>query len=177
MVSILRKILKFVIVVVIIGYLIPNNISTPISKNNISKIDPESFWYFPWGESGVHKGIDIFSEKGTAVLSPVSGFIIKKGYGIIAGNFVYILGPKWRTYYFAHMDTTFVNIYRYVSKGDTIGKVGDSGNAAGKPAHLHYSIETIFPYPWLYEKHTIEGWKKMFYLDPGKYLNFSQSTD
>ncbi|MBL7702963.1 MAG: M23 family metallopeptidase [Ferruginibacter sp.] len=171
MISFLKKILKFLIVLVIIGYIIPNKISSPISQNNISKIDPESFWYYPWGESGVHKGIDIFSEKGTAVLSPVSGFIIKNGYGTIAGNYVYILGPKWRTYYFAHMGTTFVHLYRYVSRGDTIGKVGDSGNATGKPAHLHYSIETIFPYPWFYEKNTIEGWKKMFYLNPAKYLN------
>jgi murein DD-endopeptidase MepM/ murein hydrolase activator NlpD len=173
MYSLLKKILKFLIVVIIIGYFIPNNISSPITSNNVSKIDPESFWYYPWGESGAHKGIDIFAEKGTPVLSPVSGFIIKKGYGTIAGNYIYMLGPKWRTYYFAHMDTTFVYINKYVSKGDTIGKVGDSGNAAGKPSHLHYAIETIFPYIWLYEKNTIEGWKKIFYLNPGKYLNFN----
>ncbi len=173
----LIKILNFFIVIVIIGYLIPNNVSSPISQNNVSKIDPESFWYYPWGESGAHKGIDIFSEKGTAVLSPVSGIVFKKGCGTIAGNYVYIIGPKWRTYYFAHMDTMFVTTYSYISRGDTIGKVGDTGNAAGKPAHLHYAIEKIFPYIWLYEKNTIEGWKKMYYLNPGNYLNFPENTD
>jgi len=173
MLTLIKKILKILLIIVIIGYLIPNNISSPISENNISKIDPESFWYYPWGESGVHKGIDIFSEKGTIILSPVSGFVIKKGYGTVAGNYIYIIGPKWRTYYFAHMDTIFAKAYRYVSRGDTIGKVGNTGNAADKPAHLHYAIETIFPYIWLYDKHAIEGWKKMFYLNPGKYLNFN----
>ena len=177
MLSLFKKILKFVIVIVIIGYIIPNNISSPISQNNISKIDPESFWYFPWGESGVHKGIDIFSEKGTAVLSPVSGFVIKKGYGTIAGNYIYMIGPKWRTYYFAHMDTVFIKAYKFISRGDIIGSVGNTGNAADKPPHMHYSIETLFPYIWLYEKNTIEGWRKIFYLNPMKYLNFPENFD
>ncbi|MBK7307134.1 MAG: M23 family metallopeptidase [Chitinophagaceae bacterium] len=172
----LKKGLKFLIVVIIIGYLIPNNISSPILQNNISKNRPESFWCYPWGESGVHKGIDIFSEKGTAVLSPVSGFVVKKGYGTIAGNYVYMIGPKWRTYYFAHLDTLFVKEYKYVNRGDTIGKVGDTGNAAGKPPHLHYAIETLLPYFWLYDKQAFEGWKKIFYLNPVKYLNFHENN-
>ena len=173
----LRLLFYIFFVVIVIGYLIPNNISSPVYPNNIAKIDPDSFWYYPWGESGVHKGVDIFCNKGTAVLSPVSGLIIKKNYGTVAGNYVYILGPKWRVYYFAHMDTTFVHTFRYISRSDTIGKVGNSGNAVGKPPHLHYSIETIFPYAWLYEKQTIEGWKKMFYLNPVKYLNLPANTD
>jgi peptidoglycan LD-endopeptidase LytH len=157
--------------------LLPNNISSPIAKNDITKIDPESFWYFPWGESGVHKGIDIFCEKGTYILSPVSGFVIKKGYGTIAGNYIYIIGPKWRTYYFAHMDTTFVSVCKYISKGNVIGKVGNTGNAAGKPMHLHYTIETVFPYFWLYDSEAVDGWKKMFYLNPMDHLGFSANTD
>ena len=52
-----------------------------------------------------------------------------------------------------------------------IGKVGNTGNTAGKPTHLHYSIETLFPYVWLYDSKSIEGWKKMFYLNPVKELN------
>ena len=167
----LKKRLGFVTGVIVIGYLIPNNISSPISPTQISKIDPESFWYYPWGESGVHKGIDLFCEKGTAVLSPVSGFVVVKGYGTIGGNYIYILGPHWKTYYFAHLDAVFVNAYSYITKGKVIGKVGNTGNATGKPTHLHYSIETLFPYAWLYDSKSVEGWKKMFYLNPVKELN------
>lgn len=167
-----KKILWFLLFVIIIGYLIPNSISSPISQNNISKIDPDSFWCYPWGESGVHKGIDIFCEPRTDILSPVSGFVFKNGYGTIAGNYIYIVGAKWRTYYFAHMDTVFVSTYRYVRKGEIIGKVGNTGNAVGKPAHLHYAIETVVPYIWLYDSKAIEGKKKMFYLNPMKYLGF-----
>ena len=70
------------------------------------------------------------------------------------------------------MDTTLVNVYRFVNRTDIIGKVGSTGNAAGKPTHLHYAIETLFPYFWLYNTKAIDGWKKMFCLDPGKQLNF-----
>jgi peptidoglycan LD-endopeptidase LytH len=173
----LKKIFLCILGVIVLGYLIPNNISSPIALKDVTKIDPESFWYYPWGESGVHKGIDIFCEKGTPVLSPVAGFVISKRYGTIGGNYVYILGPKWRTYYFAHMDTTFVTAYSYISSGDTIGKVGNTGNAICRPTHLHYSIETVFPYFWLYSSKAIEGSKKMFYLNPMQYLNFPDTTN
>lgn len=169
-----KRIVTGLFIVIIIGFLLPNNIMCPVPEVEINRIDPESFWYYPWGESGVHKGIDIFCEKGTIIVSPVCGFIYKKGYGSIAGNYIYIIGPRWRTYYFAHMDTTFVSAYKFISKGATIGKAGNNGNALYKPTHLHYSIETIFPYFWLYDSKEIEGWKKTFYLDPMAQLNLAK---
>jgi peptidoglycan LD-endopeptidase LytH len=168
-----KKIKFFILallVFVFLGYLIPSNAISPIKKNAITKIDPESFWYFPWGESGVHKGIDIFCDSSTIITSAVSGIVIEKGYGKIAGNYIYILGSKWRTYYFAHLDTVLIKNYHFVTKGDVIAKVGNTGNAQEKPFHLHYTIKTLIPYPWLYDRKTIEGWRKMFYLDPNKYL-------
>jgi peptidoglycan LD-endopeptidase LytH len=38
------------------------------------------------------------------------------------------------------------------------------------PPHLHYSIETIFPYFWRADDDVL-GWKKMFYLNPIDYMN------
>ncbi|AVV49577.1 MULTISPECIES: hypothetical protein [Leptospira] len=35
--------------------------------------------------------------------------------------------------------------------------------------NLHYSIITLFPYVWLADK-SVEGWKKIFYLNPIPYL-------
>jgi peptidoglycan LD-endopeptidase LytH len=74
------------------------------------------------------------------------------------------------------MNTTFDNVYSYVSRGDTIGKVGNTGNAIYRPTHLRYTIETVFPYFWLYSGKAIEGSKKMFYLNPMWYLNFTDSA-
>ncbi|NQZ33253.1 MAG: M23 family metallopeptidase [Oceanospirillaceae bacterium] len=80
-----------------------------------------------------------------------------------------VLGPKWRLHYYAHLQTVQVAGFNFVSAGQEIGSVGDSGNAKGKPPHVHYSIVTLIPYFW---KATAEsqGWKKMFFLDPGKYI-------
>jgi peptidoglycan LD-endopeptidase LytH len=164
--------IKIVVFIVAIGFLIPSNPTSPITKNSITKIDPESFWYFPWGDQGVHKGIDIFCDKNTNVVAPVTGYVYKVGSGTISGNYIYILGTKWRTYYFAHLDTVMVNKNSFVIKGNVIGKVGNTGNAIGKPYHLHFSIQTIFPYFWLKDKNTLEGEKKMYYLDPMKYIDF-----
>lgn len=54
---------------------------------------------------------------------------------------------------------------RFVAKDEVIGTVGTTGNAAGKPPHLHYSIITRIPYPWLYqpERFRID---RMIYLNP-----------
>ncbi|HET8707045.1 MAG TPA: M23 family peptidase, partial [Pseudomonadales bacterium] len=53
--------------------------------------------------------------------------------------------------------------------GKEIGKVGATGNAAGKPPHLHYAVISLLPYPWKIEG-AIEGWKKMFYLNPSELI-------
>jgi len=172
-----KRLIFFLLIIILIGFLIPNHITSPIELKDVVKIDPESFWYYPWGESGVHKGIDIFCPKNTNVVAPVSGFVIGKGYGTISGDYIRIIGPKWRTYYFAHLDTIEVKTAQFVKKGDVIAKVGNTGNAANKPTHLHFSIQTIFPYPWRYDSKDIEGWKKIFYLNPIKELNFNVDKD
>lgn len=177
MIRFFKKFSIIILFIVIVGYLIPNNISSPIELSSISQIDPESFWYYPWGKSGVHKGIDIFCEENTDVISPVAGFVISKGYGTISGNYLYLIGPKWRTYYFAHLNSIDVSLGEFVNRGDIIGKTGNTGNALNAPTHLHFSIGTIFPYFWLYDSKHYQGWKKMFYLDPIKELPFDVNKD
>ncbi|WP_284136468.1 hypothetical protein [Pseudoalteromonas obscura] len=58
---------------------------------------------------------------------------------------------------------------QWLSSGQPIGTLDDTGNAKGKPAHVHYSILSLVPLPWLVTLET-QGWKKMFYLDPSKAL-------
>jgi peptidoglycan LD-endopeptidase LytH len=163
--------LKIAALIIMIQFIIPNKLITPIKSNDFIKIDSASFWYYPWGESGIHKGVDIFCKKNADVIAPIYGFITKKGYGSISGNYLYLLGPKLRLYYFAHLDTIVVNKFTWVAKGTVLGKAGNTGNAILSPTHLHFSIETILPYFWLRDKNAMEGHKKMYYLNPLKHLH------
>jgi murein DD-endopeptidase MepM/ murein hydrolase activator NlpD len=166
----LKKLIYSILILYFLLLLLPTNPISPIKSNIVKKIDPLTFWYYPWGQSVVHKGIDIFCAKHTEVVSPVQGMVINSGYSNNGGNYITILGTKWRTYYFAHLDTILVRKYAIVKKGSTIGLVGNTGNASSRPFHLHYSIFTSFPYIWLHDRYDKLGWQKMFYLDPNEYM-------
>lgn len=79
------------------------------------------------------------------------------------------LGPKWQIHYFAHLATIATDTGLIITKGETLGAVGDTGNAQGKPPHLHYSILSLLPKPWLIDTST-QGYKKAFYQNPIRYL-------
>jgi murein DD-endopeptidase MepM/ murein hydrolase activator NlpD len=137
----------------------------PVTGATSADYNHASFWYHPWGASGVHKGVDIFAGKGTAIHPATSGIVLYTGQFKMGGNVVGILGPKWRVHYYAHLDEVKTRNFSVVGPDDTIGTVGTSGNAAGKPPHLHYAIVTLFPYFWKADD-APQGYRKMFYLDP-----------
>ena len=157
------------LLVVIIGFMYPQNFSMPVDGATKKSYNQKSFWYYPWGSSGTHKGVDIFARKGTPVRSSTSGFVLYTGQLKLGGNVVLVLGPKWRLHYYAHLHEIKTSNLSLIGNGEELGSVGTSGNAAGKPAHLHYSITTLFPYFWRMDEDP-QGWKKMFYLNPIDYL-------
>lgn len=152
-----------------VGFIIPEKRVIPVTGATSSDWNKDSFWYEPWGKSGVHKGIDIFASKGTNLVSTSEGIILFQGVLGIGGNVVLALGPKWRLHYYAHLDSIQVKSFSFVSANQKIGTVGDSGNAKGKPPHVHYSVISIVPYLWQATTES-QGWKKMFFLDPGHFL-------
>lgn len=153
----------------LIWLILPEFALIPVKNATGKDWNRKSFWYEPWGKSGVHKGIDIFGKKGTPVLSTTYGIVLYKGELPLGGNIVLALGPKWRLHYYAHLDSNAVFIGQPLLVGTPVGILGDSGNAKGKPAHLHYSVVTLLPYVWRADAST-QGWKKMFFLDPGKII-------
>ncbi len=161
-----RGVVLFVgIAVFLAGLAAPERLVIPVKGAHRGDWNPETFWHSPWGPSGVHKGIDIFAKEGTPVLSAAPGFVLFVGALGPGGNVVAVLGPKWRIHYYAHLRDLQPVGWRFVSKGEALGTVGATGNAAGKPPHLHYTIATPIPYPWRADR-GVQGWKKMFYLDP-----------
>ena len=147
----------------------PDHPVIPVQGATRADWNPRSFWHYPWGRSGVHKGIDIFAPEGRPVMAATAGLVLIAGFHGDAGNMIAVLGPRWRIHCYAHLSRLDVGAGSWVARGDSIGAVGSTGNAAGKPPHLHYAIVTVVPYPWRITAEP-QGWKKMFFLDPGAAL-------
>ena len=161
----------WVIVLILgIGFVIPQKMIIPVKNATTQSWALDSFWAYPWGTSITHKGIDIFAARGTDVISSTYGMVVYTHEGGKGGKSVMILGPKWRFHYYAHLASYDAFAFQPVRPGTVLGTVGDTGNAKGKPPHLHYAITTPFPYPQLYDSESVHGWKKMFYLSPDKWL-------
>lgn len=144
----------------------PDHPRIPVAGATRADWNPHSFWYYPWGASGVHKGIDIFAPEGRPVLAATSGRVFRSGVYGNGGNMIAILGPRLRVHYYAHLSRLDVRDGDWVWRGAVIGAVGTTGNATGKAPHLHYVIATVVPYPWRITGGP-QGWRRMFFLDPG----------
>lgn len=163
------SILLIFLVVVCAGLVVPEKLAIPVEGASPRDWNHNTFWYEPWGSSGVHKGVDIFGAKGTPVQSATSGYVIYTGEFGKGGNVVAVLGPKWRVHYYAHLQKVTVEKGAWLSQKDKLGTLGDTGNAKGKQPHVHYSIVSLIPLPWKITSET-QGWKKMFFLNPHEKL-------
>lgn len=151
------------------GLCFPERLIPPVKGATKSDWNANSFWFSPWGKSGVHKGIDIFAKEGTPVIAACSGLVVQAGFTPGGGNVVSVLGPKWRIHYYAHLKDIKVNNWEFISLGSKVGTVGSTGNAAGKQPHLHYAIITQIPYVWLFKAERY-GFDRMFFLNPHERL-------
>lgn len=151
------------------GFLLPERLAIPVADATAADWNHETFWHHPWGPSGVHKGIDIFAPEETPVLAATGGPVVFEGVLGRGGRVVLVLGPRWRLHYYAHLSRADVSVGRWVARGQVLGAVGTTGNAAGKPPHLHYSIFTPIPYPWRLGGGP-QGWLRPFFLNPHEML-------
>lgn len=166
----LRKWFWVPIAIIVLGFLLPQKMIIPVEGATTKDWADNSFWAYPWGTSITHKGIDIFSERGTPVVSSTYGIVIYTYEGGKGGKSVMTLGPKWRFHYYAHLDNIATFAFKPLKPGTVLGTVGDTGNAKGKAPHLHYAITTPFPYVSRRDTIAVQGWKKMFHLDPDAWL-------
>ncbi len=104
----------------------------------------------------LHQGCDIFALRGTPALACVNGAILRLSNGESGGIGVTIQDKSGNTYYYGHLDGYALGVYEGmpVSAGQTIGYVGDTGNAKGTPPHVHFEIHpgggsAINPFPIL----------------------------
>lgn len=88
-----------------------------------------------------HEGIDIFAPRGTPAVAASDGYISGVGTNNLGGNVVYLSDSRRnQTLYYAHLDSQAVQQGQQVSVGDTVGFVGNTGNARTTGPHLHFGI-------------------------------------
>ncbi|CAN5759861.1 hypothetical protein BH23GEM9_BH23GEM9_37210 [soil metagenome] len=86
-----------------------------------------------------HEGIDIFAPRGTPVVAVTSGRVNQARNTPVGGRVIWLAdGASDLTYYFAHLDQLLVAEGSWVTAGDIIGTVGNTGNASGTAPHLHF---------------------------------------
>ena len=91
---------------------------------------------------GDHLGNDLFAERGTKAVAPVTGTIVKVGFTSVGGNRVTVRDSCGYWYYSAHLDTIApgLQVGNTIQAGQLIGTVGNTGNAVNTYPHIHFSI-------------------------------------
>jgi murein DD-endopeptidase MepM/ murein hydrolase activator NlpD len=88
-----------------------------------------------------HAGVDIFARRGTPVIATSAGVINRVEVTNLGGKVVWLRDPvRQANIYFAHLDSQHVADGQRVSIGDTVGFVGNTGNARTTPPHLHFGV-------------------------------------
>ena len=88
-----------------------------------------------------HEGLDIFADRGTPIIAATDGRVSSTGNRGLGGKQVWQrTGVFGYSLYYAHLDSILVNSGEKVETGDTLGLVGNTGNARTTKPHLHFGI-------------------------------------
>lgn len=101
-----------------------------------------SFWGAARDGGGrSHEGIDIMAARGTPLLAVADGRITSTGNRGLGGKQVWLREAIYkRSVYYAHLDSIIAQDGQQVKKGDTVGLVGNTGNAITTAPHLHFGV-------------------------------------
>ena len=91
------------------------------------------------GGRRTHEGVDVFATHGTPVVAVADGRVTRVGTNRLGGNTVSVSSGKY-SFYYAHLDSQQVAMGKNVKLGDTLGTVGNTGNAITTAPHLHFGI-------------------------------------
>lgn len=97
-------------------------------------------------EGRVHNAIDIIAPRGTPVLAAADGRVVRLFNSVKGGITLYQLSADEKlVYYYAHLDRYADGLKdgHQARRGETIGYVGDTGNATPGNYHLHFQVYRI----------------------------------
>lgn len=95
-----------------------------------------------------HEAVDIMEPRGTPVLAVADGVIAKLFQSKAGGNTIYEFDAAGAyCYYYAHLDHYAEGLAdgARVTRGQTIGYVGSTGNASANAPHLHFGVNVTGP--------------------------------
>ncbi|WP_406825472.1 peptidoglycan DD-metalloendopeptidase family protein [Pedobacter sp. KACC 23697] len=129
------------------------SLAFPIKSKNTNSI--KSYWGDGRdNDARRHEGIDIFGNFRMPVLAVSEGTVTRVNENNLGGKVVW-MRPKGKDYtlYYAHLDKQIAIEGQEVKTGDTLGLMGNTGNARTTPTHLHFGIYTangaVNPLPFI----------------------------
>jgi len=103
-----------------------------------------------------HEGTDIFAAHGTPLVACERGVLVRIGTDVLGGTKLWLIGASGTGYFYAHLSAFAEGVAegKVVEAGDVVGYVGNTGNPATTPAHVHFEAHpgggaAINPYPLL----------------------------
>lgn len=84
---------------------------------------------------GYHSGVDFAVPVGTKVLAVADGVVANANWGKAYGTHIVQTLPDGTFFIYAHLSKSLVKPKSKISKGQVIGKSGNTGNSSGP--HLH----------------------------------------
>jgi len=118
-----------------------NELIVPVAGFEPDDLD-DSF-YAPRSGGRTHQAIDIAADRGTPIVAVSDGSVIRRHTNRLGGKVLYTQSPDGRyAFYYAHLDdyAAGIEVGRTVYQGDTLGYVGNTGNARYTVAHLHFQV-------------------------------------
>ncbi len=90
----------------------------------------------------LHEGLDIMAPGGTPIASPTDAVVTRTGNGANSGQYVRTANPGGEQFVYMHLSEIAKGITSgsVVKRGEILGFVGNTGNASGGAAHLHFEI-------------------------------------
>ncbi|HEY6825889.1 MAG TPA: M23 family metallopeptidase [Gemmatimonadaceae bacterium] len=124
-----------------VEYLRSRQIIVPVAGADMTRV--EDSFNEPRDGDRVHRAIDILAPRGTPILAADDGRIMRMTTSTLGGISMYTVDPDQRiVYYYAHLDhyNEAMSPGKTISKGDTLGFVGTTGNAPKNTPHLHFQV-------------------------------------
>lgn len=125
--------------------LVAKHLTIPVRGIKAEDLRPQFF--DARGQRG-HEAIDILAPRGQPVVAAENGTIAKLFASVPGGLTVYQFDPTEKyAYYYAHLDHYADGLAegQNVERGQIIGYVGSTGNAAALQPHLHFAIFLLGP--------------------------------